>query len=94
MQSYRMETAVAWIAVVLAAVFDWNDKPSFLKAAAGMVLPLYLTCALFGFPREMRLAYELYPAALCLVLFPFFRRAERGALTAMPPERIGMPEPS
>lgn len=94
LRSYRMETAVAWIAVALAAVSEWRDKPFFLKAAAGMVLPLWATFALVGFPREMRLACELYPAALCLVLYAFVKKAETGALPAMPTQRAGAPEPS
>jgi len=82
LQTYRMETAVAWIAVILAAAFDWGEKPVFLKTAAGAVLPLAASSALFGFPAGMRPAFALYPAALSLVLFPFLRRLERGGAPA------------
>ncbi len=85
LRAYRMDTAVAWTAILLAAAFDWSEKPALLKAVLAAALPLYAASAVLGSPSGIRLACEIYPVALVLVLYPFLKRLGRGA-TAGDPE--------
>ncbi len=73
-RAYSLETGLAWGAVALAVLFDWNSKPAFLKSGLAMLAVLYGAHLVFGCPREIRVFYEVYPVVFSLALYPFLKR--------------------
>lgn len=63
---YSLPTFCSWIGVMLLMTYRWAEKPSFLKHALLVSLPLFVLTALFGYLDEFRDYYEVYPIALLL----------------------------
>ncbi|HSB03482.1 MAG TPA: hypothetical protein VLE49_22715, partial [Anaerolineales bacterium] len=58
--------------VVMLLVYQWKNKPLFLREAALSIgLPLGGLYIFFGMPYELRVFLEVYPTVYLLACFPF-----------------------
>lgn len=60
---------IIWIPVVFLIFYKWNEKPTLLRDALWILVPLICLTALFGFIDELRDYYEAYPIVSILVVY-------------------------
>ncbi len=67
LEPYPIPVFLVCVAVVLLVFHRWRDKPSFLRDALWMFVPLASFTVLFGFYDEWRAFYEVYPVVVLLL---------------------------
>jgi len=64
---YSVAQFTAFIIIGLITVYDWNNKPLFLRNSLFILIPLLLLTFVLGYLDEYRDYYEIYPIALLLI---------------------------
>jgi hypothetical protein len=67
MEPYSISQFVSFIIIGIAIVYDWKNKPSFLRHSTSILIPLILLTFVFGFFDEYRDYYEAYPVIFLLI---------------------------
>lgn len=67
MEPYSISQFVSLIIIGIAIVYDWKNKPTFLKISLSIIIPLTFLSFLFGFFDEYRDYYEVYPILFLLI---------------------------
>lgn len=72
---------IAFVALVLMALYHWNGKPEFLRVAFLTVFPLLLMLHIFlGYSYEIRVFAEVFPVIFLLCAWPIVNAGQRNAL--------------
>jgi len=64
---WNVEKLVTWGILIALFTFQYRQKPWLLRVAAGMFVPLFLACLLFGCLDELRDYYEIYVPITALI---------------------------
>ncbi|MCF7855849.1 MAG: hypothetical protein K9N51_13700 [Candidatus Pacebacteria bacterium] len=64
---YDFAQYLAFVAIFVAILYEWENKPAFLKNALVIVVPLFCLTFVLGLIDEYRDYYEAYPVAFALV---------------------------
>ena len=67
MEPYSISQFVSFIIIALAIMYDWGNKPSFLKTSSLILIPLIILTFIFGYFDEYRDYYEIYPILFVLI---------------------------
>ena len=67
MEPYTISQFVAFIIIGMAIIYDWKNKPSFLRLSFSILIPLSFLTFFFGFFDEYRDYYEIYPVLFLLI---------------------------
>ena len=67
MSPYNIGTAIGFLTVITMILYQWEEKPLFLRCGLWMLLPLVSLCFFFGWLDELRDYYEVYPIITLLM---------------------------
>jgi hypothetical protein len=66
---YSLVTFIVWFIIIIATFSNWKAKPTFLKDALWIALPMVILTLFFGFLDELRDYYEVFPIVLLLITY-------------------------
>jgi hypothetical protein len=67
LEPYSVAQFLAFLCIGLLIGYDWKNKPTFIKDALAIAVPMVLLTLLFGYLDEYRDFYELYPIIILLI---------------------------
>ncbi|MEZ7892304.1 MAG: hypothetical protein QMC67_11205 [Candidatus Wallbacteria bacterium] len=67
MKPYSISVIFTWLAIMALIFKNWDLKHSILKNWFLMFIPIFVMSFIFGYVDEIRVYYEIYPAALILL---------------------------
>jgi hypothetical protein len=95
---YSLAQFLAFLCIGLLITYDWANKPTFIKDASVIMIPMVLLTLFFGLIDEYRDFYELYPIIILLVAHtvikhmmrvPFVLRSEYVLTNSSPKGQTG-----
>lgn len=91
LRSFSLPSLLSALAFLVLVFGDWSRKPAILREAMGMAIPLVGSCLVFGFVDEMRDYYEVYPAAVALIVPSVCRLMRVSVVTRQEPREEPAP---
>lgn len=64
--NYNIAQFTAFVIILVAVAYDWQNKPEFVRQALWLLVPLLGLTFFFGVLQEYRDYYEVYPVLLML----------------------------